>query len=124
MKGAKLDGSAEIKPSSEVDLERNIHQLISSNDTVRQVEHRDVEMSTSSVDTMLRRVREVSMREIEDLIDDLQQLHKELHNDGCRIQHDVEHYAELNQLVMQLTKIIADNVKNLPAAPGIVPQAD
>ncbi|MFY9834964.1 MAG: hypothetical protein WAK55_00565 [Xanthobacteraceae bacterium] len=124
MKGAKLDGSAEIKPSSEVDLERNIHQLISSNDTVRQVEHRDVEMSTSSVDTMLRRVREVSMREIEDLIDDLQQLHKKLHNDGCRIQHDVEHYAELNQLVMQLTKIIADNVKNLPAAPGIVPQAD
>jgi hypothetical protein len=124
MKGAELDGSAEIKPSSEVDLERNIHQSISSNDTVRQVEHRDVEMSTSSVDTMLRRVREVSMREIEDLIDDLQQLHKKLHNDGCRIQHDVEHYAELNQLVMQLTKIIADNVKNLPAAPGIVPQAD
>ena len=81
-------------------------------------------MSANSVDTMLRRVREASTREIEDLIDDLQQLHKKLHNDGCRIQYDVEHYTELNQLVMQLTKIIADNVKNLPAAPGIVPETD
>ncbi|HEX8828625.1 MAG TPA: hypothetical protein VF778_10970 [Xanthobacteraceae bacterium] len=124
MKGAKPNGSAEIKPSSEVDLERNIHQLISSNDTALEVENRNVETSVSSVDTMLRQVREASTREIEDLIDDLQQLNKKLHNDGCRIQHDVEHYAELNQLAMQLTKIIADNVKNLPAAPGIVPQAD
>jgi hypothetical protein len=81
-------------------------------------------MSTSTIDTMLRRVREASSREIEDLIDDLQQLHKKLDNDGCRIRRDLEYYAELNQLVVQLTKIIADNVKNLPAAPGIVPQAD
>ena len=124
MKVAKQNGSAEIKPSSEADIEGNIHQLISSNDTLRQIENRDAEMSASSVDAMLRRVRETSTREIEDLIDDLQQLHEKLNNDGCRIQHDVEHYAELNQLVMQLTKIIADNMKNLPAGPGIVPRAD
>ena len=124
MKVAKQNGSAEIKPSSEADIEGNIHQLISSSDTLRQIENRDAEMSASSVDTMLRRVRETSTREIEDLIDDLQQLHEKLNNDGFRIQHDVEHYAELNQLVMQLTKIIADNVKNLPAGPGIVPRAD
>jgi Zn-dependent oligopeptidase len=124
MKVAKQNGSAEIKPSSEADIEGNIHQLISSNDTLRQIENRDAEMSASSVDTMLRRVRETSTREIEDLIDDLQQLHEKLNNDGYRIQHDVEHCAELNQLAMQLTKIIADNVKNLPAGPGIVPRAD
>ena len=124
MKVAKQNGSAEIKPSSEADIEGNIHQLISSNDTLRQIENRDAEMSASSVDTMLRRVRETSTQEIEDLIDDLQQLHEKLNNDGCRIQHDVEHYAELNQLVMQLTKIIAENVKNLPVGPGIVRRAD
>ena len=124
MKVAKQNGSAEIKPSSEADIEGNIHQLISSNDTLRQIENRDAEMSANSVDTMLRRVRETSTREIEDLIDDLQRLHEKLNNDGCRIQHDVEHYSELNQLVMQLAKIIADNMKNLPAGPGIVPRAD
>ena len=124
MKGTNQNGSAEIKPPSEIDIEGNIHQLIGSNDTLRQVENRDAEMSPSSVDTLLRRVREASTREIEDLIEDLQQLHEKLNNDGCRIQHDVEHYAELNQLVMQLAKIIADNMKNLPAGPGIVPRAD
>ena len=124
MKVAKQNGSAEIKPSSEADIEGNIHQLISSNDTLRQIENRDAEMSASSVDAMLRRVRETSSREIEGLIDDLQQLHEKLNNDGCRIQHDVEDYAELSQLVMQLTKDIADSLPKIPAAPGIVPEAD
>jgi hypothetical protein len=124
MKSVKANGSTEVSPSSEMDIEGNIRHLVDSNETLHQVENCDVEMSTSAIDTMLRRVREASSREIKDLIGDLQELHKKLQNDGCRIQHDVEYYAELNQLVMQLTKIIADNVKNLPVAPGIVPRAD
>jgi hypothetical protein len=124
MKSVKSNGSAEIKSSSEMDIEGDIHLLVSSNDTLRQVENGDVEVSASTIDTILHKVREASTREIEELIDDLQQLHKKLNSDGCRIQHDVEYYAELNQLVMQLTKIVGDNVKNLPTAPAIVPKAD
>lgn len=124
MKNAKSNGSVELKPSSEMDIEGNIHQLVNSNDTLRQGENHDLEVSASAIDTILHRVREASSREIKDLIDDLQELHKKLQDDGCRIQHDIEHYAELNQLVTQLTKIIGDNVKSLPAAPGIVPKAD
>ena len=118
MKGDKSNGSAELKPSPEMDIEGNIHQAL------RQVENHDLDGSASAIDTILHRVREASSREIEDLIDDLQELHKKLDNDGCRIQHDIEYYAELNRLVMQLTKIIGDNVKSLPAAPGVVPKAD
>ena len=124
MKNGNPNGSSEIKPSSEMNIEQNIHQLLSSSDTLRQVENREVEVSASAIETMLRRVREASSREIKDLIDDLQQLHKKLKSDGSRIQHDVEYYAEFNQLVMQLTKIVGENVKNLPSPPGIVPQAD
>jgi hypothetical protein len=124
MKNAKSNGSVELKPSSEMDIEENIHQLVNSNDTLGQVENRDLEVSASAIDTILHRVRDASSREIKDLIDDLQELHKKLQDDGCRIQHDIEYYAELNQLVMQLTKIIGDNVKSLPAAPGIVPKGD
>jgi methyl-accepting chemotaxis protein len=76
-------------------------------------------MSAGALGTLLRRVREASTREIEYLIDDLQQLHEKLQSDGSRIQQDVEEYAELSQHVMQLTTIIADSVKKLPAAPGI-----
>ena len=124
MKNARSNGSVELKPSSEMDIEGNIHQLVNSNDSLRQVENHDLEVSASAIDTILHRVREASSREIKDLIDDLQELHKKLQDDGCRIQHDIEYYAELNQLVMQLTKIIGDNVKSLPAAPGIVPKGD
>jgi hypothetical protein len=124
MKSVKSNGSAEIKSSSEMDIEGDLRLLVSSNDTLNRVENRDVEVSASVIDTILHKVREASTREIEDLIDDLQQLHKKLNSDGCRIQHDVEYYAELNQLVMQLTKIVGDNVKNLPTAPAIVPKVD
>jgi hypothetical protein len=118
MKDGNPNGSSEIRPSPELNIEGNIQQLVSSSDTLRQVENREVEVSASAIETMLRRVREASSR------DDLQQLHKKLQNDGSRIRNDVEYYAEFNQLVMQLTKIVGENVKNLPSAPGIVPQAD
>jgi hypothetical protein len=72
--GSTANGSTKINPSSEMDIEGNIRQLGNSDDTLHQIENRDVEMSTSTIDTMLRRVREASSREIEDLIDDLQQL--------------------------------------------------
>jgi len=124
MKSTMSNGTAEINPSSEMDTEGSFHQLVSASDTFRQVDNHEVEMAASSLDTLLRQIREASTREIEALIGDLQQLHKKLQNDGCRIQHDVEDYAELSQLVMQLTKDIADSLPKIPAAPGIVPEAD
>ena len=119
MKSANQNGPAEINQSSETDVKGSVHELTLASDTFHQVENSNAEMSASALGTLLRRVREASTREIEDLIDDLQQLHKKLQNDGSRIQHDVEEYAELSQHVMQLTTIIADSVKKLPAAPGI-----
>ena len=58
------------------------------------------------------------MREIESLIGDLQSLRKKLHTNGNRIQRDITEYAELNQQVMQLTNIISESVKKLPATPS------
>ena len=43
------------------------------------------------------------------------ELHRKLQSDGIRIQFDIENYADLNQRVMQLTTIVADNVGKLPA---------
>jgi methyl-accepting chemotaxis protein len=124
MKSATPIGSAEINQSSEMDVGENMHELTCASDTFRQVENRNAEMSASALGTLLRRVHEASTHEIENLIDDLQQLHKKLQNDGSRIQHDIEEYTELSQHVMQLTTIIADSVKKLPAAPPITPQVD
>jgi hypothetical protein len=72
-----------------------------------------------SADTLVRVVSETSMREIENLIAELQQLRKKLHTDSNRIQRDINEHRELNQQVMQLTNIISESVRRLPAAPSI-----
>jgi len=87
-----------------------------------QSEATDVEISADNLTALLRRVSEASTREIENLIGDLQSLRKKLHTDGNRIQRDVAEHAELSQQVMQLTSIISESVKKLPANPSASPR--
>jgi len=63
----------------------------------------------------LRRVSEVSTREIENLIGELRVLREKLEIDYDRLQNDFADYAELSQVVMQLTAIISDSVNSLPS---------
>ena len=116
-------GSAEIEKSIEVEVGRNIHELARGSGAVfGQPEATDVEMSADNLTALLRRVSEVSTREIENLIGDLQSLRRKLHTDGNRIQRDIAEHAELSQQVMRLASIISESVKKLPAAPSINPR--
>jgi DNA repair exonuclease SbcCD ATPase subunit len=116
-------GSAEIEKSIEVEVGKNIHELARGSSAVFcQPETPDVEMSADNLTALLRRVSEASTREIENLIGDLQSLRKKLHTNGNRIQRDITEYAELNQQVMQLTNIISESVKKLPANPCTNPR--
>lgn len=114
MKNGKPSGSTEV----EVHLTKEINELTHAGHHLRQAEYTDGEISA---DTLVREVSETSMREIENLITDLQKLHKTLQSNGNRIQRDITEYTELNQQVMQLTNIISESVKKLPAAPSISP---
>jgi methyl-accepting chemotaxis protein len=86
----------------------------------RQTENSDAEMSGENLGTLLRQLSKTSMDEIDSLIVELKTLHKKLQTDGDRIQRDIAEHAGLSQQVMQLTKIISDSVKKLPAEPGRV----
>jgi hypothetical protein len=110
-------GSAET--SSEMEVRGNIRELARGSAAFRQAESSDDEMSASSLDTLLGRVSENSTREIENLIGELQRLHKKLQTDRNRVQRYIAEYAAMNQQVMQLTKIISESVKKLPDAPSI-----
>ena len=120
MKPTKPIASAEINKSSEMDVEGNIRELTRASHAFRQTENRDDETSANNLDTLLVRVSEASTREIENLIDELQKLRNKLQADGSRIRRDIVEYAGLSQQVMQVTTIISDSVKKLPA-PSIVP---
>jgi hypothetical protein len=54
------------------------------------------------------------MSEVDSLIDELQRLQKNLEADGDLIERAIARHSEHSQGVMQLTTIIADNLKRLP----------
>jgi len=120
MSSAKLNGSAEINQSSEMDVRRNTHELAHASGALRQVENSDDEVAANSLETLLRRVSEVSTGEIESLVDEFHGLRKKLQTDLSRIQRDIAQYRELSQAVMQLAAIISDGMKELPGGPRTV----
>jgi len=115
MRSAKSNGSIEIGQSLEKDIEASLHALTPTSAAFHRPENGNGEMSGDDLGTLLRRVSEASTREVENLIDELHGLRKKLKSHGERIQSDIAKYAELSQGVMQLTTIISDNVKKLPA---------
>jgi|SRR5215469_8142107 len=73
-----------------------------------------VDYEADNLGALFRRMTKLSMSEVESLIDELQGLRKKLETDGDRIERAIARHSEHSQGVMQLTTIIADNVKRLP----------
>jgi chromosome segregation ATPase len=107
MNTTKPLGLDEIEISSEVDVRRNIRER-------DQVERGDLKASAEELAALMRRLSGASMREIDQLINQLQKLRTQLRTTGDRIQKDIAEYAELSQQTMQLTSIIVDSVTKLP----------
>jgi hypothetical protein len=107
--------TSEVKKSSEIDFSEDIQRLTPAGKALDPVGDGDGETAAPSVGTLMDRLSETPRREIERLVGRLMTLHKKLRTDGDRIQQEIEHYAELNRRVMQLTTIIADSVGKLPA---------
>jgi len=114
----KPNGSTESDQSLEKDIGRGIYELTRNSVAFRQPENGDGE---TSADTLVHEASERSVREIENLIAELQELRKMLLSNSNRIQRDITEHAELNQQVMQLTDIISESVKQLPTAPSTSP---
>ena len=95
--------------SSDVEVRRNTREPARD-----QVETGDLKMSAEELAALMRRVSEAPIREIEQLINQLQKLRTQLESAGNRIQRDIAEYTELSQQTMQLTAIISDGVRKLP----------
>lgn len=117
MNFAKPFGTAEIDKSVETEVEGNIRELTRGGTAFRQADSGDGEMTANNLSTLLRRVSGSSTRQIDNLIGELRTLREKLQTDGDRVQHDIVEYAALSQSVMQLTRIVAESVKNLPEDP-------
>jgi hypothetical protein len=109
----KAAGLAEIERSLGAEIGRNIHELkrTAAGSQPASAEH---EMTADNLGASFLRMAKLSMREVDDLIDELHRLRKKLESDGDLIERAIAQHSERSQGVMQLTTIIADNVKRLP----------
>jgi hypothetical protein len=90
----------------------SIHKLPSAS----AAESDDDQMPAENLSDLLGRVSKNSTGEIDSLIGEFQRLRGTLQTDSERIQREIEEYAALSQQVMQLTKIISENVENVRAS--------
>jgi chemotaxis protein histidine kinase CheA len=72
-------------------------------------------MSGDNLSDLLGRVSKTSSGEIDNLIGEFGGLRRRLQTDRDRIQREIEEFNALSQQVMQLTKIISEDVQKLRA---------
>jgi hypothetical protein len=70
----------------------------------------DGKIPAENLSDLLGRVSENSIGEIDNLVGEFQQLREKLRTDGERLQREIEEYNELSQMVMQMTKTIAESI--------------
>jgi hypothetical protein len=104
---------AEIEKSLEAEIGRNIREL-KGPPTVPHPASAESETTTDNLGILFRRMTNVSISEVENLIDQLHSLRRQLEGDNDLIEQAIARHSEHSQGVMQLTAIIADTVKGLP----------
>ena len=108
-------GTAEIEQSLEVEIRSSLPQS-KHKAAVSYQASAEHEMTADNLGTLFRRMTKLSISEVDSLIDELHRLRKELETDGDVIERAITQHSAHSQGVMQLTTIIADNVKRLPIA--------
>jgi len=70
----------------------------------------DSEVVANSIGSLLQRVAGSSVREIDQLIAELQTIRSLLEGEGARVQREIIEYAHLSQSAMQTTRVIAETL--------------
>ena len=100
---------SEIERSSEAEVGRSARYLAPD-----RLERDDLKASAEQLAASLRGLSDGALREIDQLINQLQRLRTRLQNASNRIEGDIAEYSQLSQQTMQLTSIIVDSVRKLP----------
>jgi hypothetical protein len=77
----------------------------------------------TDVNSLVQRVADVSLDQLDDVIVDLRNLRDFLHSEGERIQREISGYLQLNHIAIGSTKSIVDNIVQWKKAAHHTPRA-
>ena len=89
-------------------IEEAIRESVRQNAAHIRHEPENANQVVTDVNSLVQRVADVSLDQLDDAIVDLRQLRDFLHSEGERIQSEISGYLQLSQTAMGSTKIITD----------------
>ena len=111
---------AELGKSAEIRVQGQVRELVRRDFTPRR-RPADSDLA-GHVGSLMERVAEASLQEIDDLIAELRRRREQLLGESARVQRAIIEYAQLSQSTMQSTKIITESLaywNKVPDAPGV-----
>ena len=91
-------------------IEEAIRESVRQNAAHNRHESENTSQVVTEVNSLVQRVADVSMDQLDDAIVDLRQLRDFLHSEGERIQGEISGYLQLNHTSIGATRSIADNI--------------
>jgi hypothetical protein len=80
----------------------------------------DVDLGTGNINFLIERVAGSSIKEIDNLIADLQTVREFLRSEGERVAREITSYAQASQAAMSSAKVVSDSMTQWKSAVGAI----
>ena len=91
-------------------IEEALRESVRQNAAHIRHEPENTSQVVTDVNSLVQRVADVSLDQLDDVIVDLRNLRDFLHSEGERIQREISGYLQLNHIAIGSTKSIVDNI--------------
>jgi hypothetical protein len=92
-------------------IEEALRESVRQNAAHIRHEPENISQVVTDVNSLVQRVSDVSLDQLDDVIADLRYLRDFLHREGVRVQREISGFLQLNQGAIGSTKLITDNIR-------------
>jgi hypothetical protein len=92
-------------------IEEALRESVRQNAAHIRNEPENTSQVVTDVNSLVQRVADVSLDQLDDVIVDLRNLRDFLHREGTRVQREISGFLQLNQAAICSTKLITDNIR-------------
>jgi hypothetical protein len=106
----------QTSPEQPENVNVNVKPVADIESALRDFVHRDIKASSAkeaanlaaNVDSLVQRTN--SLGDLQNVIQELEQLHDFLHSEGLRLEQEISEYAQLSKSTTTSTRLVADNM--------------